>query len=71
MYDEMLYGTATVRLSDVVNSDLDQFLDLISELAFGPEDAPSAVGIEYQIAGFTPLTLTLTVSAHRDPNSLD
>lgn len=68
---ERLYGTATVRLGDVVTDDLESFLDRIAELAFGPEDAPAAVGVDYQIVGFTPLTLTLQVSADRDPNAED
>ena len=66
-----LFGRATVRLSDVVEDDLDAFLDRISELAFGPEDSTAAVGLEYQIVGFNDDTLTLEVSASLDPNFRD
>ena len=68
---QKLFGRATVRLDDVVAGDLDSFLDLIGELSFGPEDCAAAVGIDYTIVGFTAETLTLDVSADRDPNSLD
>lgn len=68
---ERLYGTATVHLADVVADDLTGFLDRIAEYAFGPEDCDAAVGVEYQIVGFTAQTLTLEVSADRDPNVQD
>lgn len=64
-----LHGRAIVRLADVVQDDLDAFLDRIAELAFGPEDAPAAVGLDYEIVGFGPTTITLQVSADRDPNA--
>ena len=66
-----LHGTATVLLDDIIRDDLDGFLDRISELAFGPEDCSAAVGVEYTIVGFTPLTVRLQVSAERDPNVED
>lgn len=68
---ERLHGTATVRLTDVVADDLDGFLDRIAEYAFGPEDCDAAVGVDYQIVGFTADTLALEVSADRDPNAVD
>ena len=61
-----LHGTATVSLAELNSSDLDVFLDLVSERAFG-DDHYRAVGLEYHIVGHTADGVTLTVSADIDP----
>lgn len=60
-----LQGTATVSLSELTSTDLEGFLDLLSDRAFG-EGSYRAVGLDYQIVGHTADTVTLQVSAGVD-----
>lgn len=60
-----LHGTATVSLAELTRTDLDEFLDLVSERAFG-KDSYRAVGLEYHIGDHTPDGVTLKVSAGID-----
>lgn len=52
--------TITVSLSEIVNSDLEVFLDLITERAFGPAMASD---INADVVGHTAQTVDLLVSA--------
>nr|AVN58588.1 hypothetical protein B5P44_p00293 [Mycolicibacterium sp. CBMA 213] len=61
-----LQGTATVGLSELANTDLEGFLDLLSDRAFS-EASYRAVGLDYRIIGHTADTVTLQVSAAADP----
>ncbi|AOS94816.1 hypothetical protein AN480_27400 (plasmid) [Mycobacterium intracellulare subsp. chimaera] len=61
-----LHGTATVTLSELTTTDLDGFLDLLSERAF-PNDSSRAVGLDYHIVAHTADSVTLNVSADIDP----
>lgn len=62
---DLLHGTATVSLAELTSTDLDEFLDLVSERAFG-KDSYRAVGLEYHIVDHTPDGVTLKVSAGID-----
>lgn len=55
--------TITVTLSEIVNSDVEVFLDLITERAFGPVLASD---INADIVGHTAQTVDLVVSAELD-----
>ena len=61
-----LHGSATVSLAELTGTDLDGFLDLLSERAFG-DDGHRAVGLEYHVVDHTPEGVTLTVAANIDP----
>lgn len=61
-----LHGTATLTLSEITRTDLDGFLDLLSERAF-PNDSSRTVGLEYHIVDHTADSVTLNVSASIDP----
>ena len=60
-----LHGTASVSLAELTGTDLDGFLDLVSERAF-PDDSYRAVGLEYEIVHHTADGITLEVSAGID-----
>lgn len=61
-----LHGTASVSLTELTSTDLDGFLDVLSERAF-PNDSYRAVGLEYAIVAHTADAITLQVSAGIDP----
>lgn len=61
-----LHGTATVSLTELTGTDLDGFLDLVSDRAFS-DDSYRAVGLEYEIVAHTVDAVTLKVSADIDP----
>lgn len=61
-----LHGTASVNLAKLTSTDLDGFLDLLSDRAF-PNDSHRAVGLEYEIIDHTADGITLQVSAGIDP----
>lgn len=61
-----LHGTANVSLTELTSTDLDGFLDLLSDRAF-PNDSYRAVGMEYEIVDHTADGITLQVSAGIDP----
>ncbi|MDV3306838.1 hypothetical protein K7Z75_24755 [Mycobacterium avium subsp. hominissuis] len=66
---DRIQGTAVASLNEVIDADLDSFLDLISERAFGSDRAYFAVDVQYRIVASTADRLTLDVTAAIDPNS--
>lgn len=60
-----LQGTATVNMSELTSTDLEGFLDLVSDRAFG-KDSYRAVGLDYEIVGHSADSVTLQVSAGID-----
>ncbi|WP_396908072.1 hypothetical protein [Mycolicibacterium sp.] len=61
-----LTGTAVVDIDVVIDRSRDDFLDLISELAFGPAEAFHAIAVDYEIIAHTAQGFTLAVSADRE-----